>query len=88
MPVKGWIEVDEIYCKGCELCIQECPQDVLRLDMDRLTPRGYHPVYLYKDGCTGCAICAVVCPDAAITVYREVPVRKARARTKEVGHVA
>jgi 2-oxoglutarate ferredoxin oxidoreductase subunit delta len=31
---------------------------------------------LIADGCTGCAICAVVCPDAAITVYRE-PIKAA-----------
>jgi len=72
MPAKGWIEVNDQYCKGCELCINACPQDVLKLDMDRLTPKGYHPAYIFQDGCTGCAICALVCPDAAITVYREV----------------
>ena len=71
MPVKGWIEVNEMYCKGCELCVPVCPQDVLSLDMTRLTPQGYHPSFLHAEGCTGCAICAVVCPDAAITVYRE-----------------
>jgi 2-oxoglutarate ferredoxin oxidoreductase subunit delta len=43
--------------------------------MDQLTPKGYHPVALVKDGCTGCAICALVCPEAALTVYRETPVR-------------
>jgi 2-oxoglutarate ferredoxin oxidoreductase subunit delta len=45
---------------------------VLELDKERLTPKGYHPAYIFKDGCTGCAICALVCPDAAITVYREI----------------
>jgi len=79
MPVKGWIEVDEIYCKGCELCVSACPQDVLSLDMDRLTPKGYHPAYLSAAGCTGCAICALVCPEAALAVYREMPARAARA---------
>jgi 2-oxoglutarate ferredoxin oxidoreductase subunit delta len=44
----------------------------MALDMSHLTPTGYHPAQLVKDGCTGCAICAIVCPDAAITVYREV----------------
>ncbi|MEA3351504.1 MAG: 4Fe-4S binding protein [Chloroflexota bacterium] len=72
MPVKGWIEVDELYCKGCELCVSACPKGVIALDMEHLTPKGYHPAQLIDDGCTGCGICAVVCPDAAIAVYREV----------------
>jgi 2-oxoglutarate ferredoxin oxidoreductase subunit delta len=44
---------------------------VIALDPNRITAKGYHPASLVKDGCTGCAICAIVCPDAAITVYRE-----------------
>lgn len=77
MPVTGWIEVNELYCKGCELCVGACPKDVLVMDEERLTPKGYHPVYLLDDGCTGCALCALVCPEAAITVYREAPTRRA-----------
>jgi 2-oxoglutarate ferredoxin oxidoreductase subunit delta len=80
MPVKGRIEVNEKYCKGCDLCVGACPQHVLALAEDRLTPKGYHPAYLFAEGCTGCAICAVVCPEAAITVYRETP-RKERPVT-------
>jgi 2-oxoglutarate ferredoxin oxidoreductase subunit delta len=76
MPLKGKIVVDEQHCKGCELCVGACPQQVIALDMGRLTPKGYHPASLAKEGCTGCAICAIVCPDAAITVYRE-PVKAA-----------
>jgi len=72
MAAKGWIDVSDQYCKGCELCVNACPQSVIELNMTRLTPKGYHPAHLFKDGCTGCAICSVVCPDAAITVYREV----------------
>ena len=78
MPVKGWIEVNDLYCKGCEICVAACPKDVLALDMERLTPKGYHPAYLIADGCTGCGICAIVCPDTALTVYREQP-NKAKA---------
>lgn len=77
MPVKGWIEVDQLFCKGCELCVSSCPQEVLALDLDHLTPKGYHPVYLKSEGCTGCVICAIVCPEAALTVYRERVVRSA-----------
>lgn len=79
MPAKGWIEVNELQCKGCELCVEACPQDVMSLDKTRLTPKGYHPVQLHTEGCTGCAICAVVCPEAALTVYRQVETRQVAA---------
>jgi 2-oxoglutarate ferredoxin oxidoreductase subunit delta len=78
MPVKGWIEVSDKFCKGCELCVSACPQDVLSLDLDHLTPKGYHPVYLISEGCTGCGICAIICPEAALTVFRELHTRAAR----------
>jgi 2-oxoglutarate ferredoxin oxidoreductase subunit delta len=78
MPLKGRIVVSEVYCKGCELCIAECPQHVMALDQERITPKGYHPARLIAEGCTGCGICAIVCPEAAITVYRE-PIRARQA---------
>ncbi len=71
MPLKGTITVDENLCKACELCIEACPQHVIELNDEIITSRGFHPAYLAQDGCTGCAICALVCPEAAITVYRE-----------------
>jgi len=77
MPVKGSIVVNELYCKGCELCVSACPQHVIGM-ADHLTPKGYHPAVLIGEGCTGCEICAIVCPDAAITVYREIVSRKKR----------
>ena len=75
MAVNGTIEVDERYCKGCELCAQACPKGLIHMSQDRFTPKGYRPAELQQGGCTGCAICAIVCPDAAITVYREKNVR-------------
>jgi|GEM_PF-116340 2-oxoglutarate ferredoxin oxidoreductase subunit delta len=69
--IKGWIEVDEVFCKGCELCVTACPMNILELDNETFTAKGYHPVRMKGEECTGCAICAVVCPEAAITVYRE-----------------
>ena len=75
---KGRIEVNETLCKGCELCIEVCPKNVIVMAADRLTPKGYHPAELAdpEGACTGCAICAVICPEAAITVYRSVPKEK------------
>jgi len=77
---KGKVVFDVETCKGCELCIEACPQDSLELS-PKLNAQGYHYVLLVKDNCTGCTNCALVCPDAVITVYRErkkerVPVAK------------
>ena len=88
MPVTGWIEIDDEYCKGCGLCVWACPQEVLILDENELTMRGYHPVRLIAEGCTGCALCAVMCPDAALGVYQEKPVRAKRRNKQEKVHVA
>ena len=70
MPVKGWIEVNLLYCKGCELCVEACPQESLQLSKE-INKIGYHYAVLVEDNCTGCTNCALVCPDAVITVYRE-----------------
>ena len=80
MPAKGWIEVSDKYCKGCELCIVACPQDALALSTS-FNDKGYRFVELINNVCTGCANCALVCPEAAITVYRQPKsVRKAAAK--------
>lgn len=76
---RGRIEVNEMLCKGCSLCVTVCPKDLIAMASQRLTSKGYHPAELVDpDGeCTGCAICAVICPDASITVYRYIPARQA-----------
>jgi 2-oxoglutarate ferredoxin oxidoreductase subunit delta len=50
----------------------------MALDQERITSKGYHPAVLIAEGCTGCGICAIVCPEAAITVFRE-PIRAKQA---------
>jgi 2-oxoglutarate ferredoxin oxidoreductase subunit delta len=85
---KGTVVFDIENCKGCELCIQACPQDSLALS-PRINAQGYHYVVLVKDNCTGCTNCALVCPDAVITVYREkkkerVPVARISGVTQNI----
>lgn len=76
---KGRVVIDVERCKGCELCREACPQDVLQL-ADEFNSKGYRPVIFVdlSHDCTGCALCAVMCPDACITVYREAPVPRAK----------
>ena len=69
--IHGTVHFDVETCKGCELCIEACPQESLQLS-PAINAQGYHYAVLIKDNCTGCINCALVCPDAVITVYREV----------------
>jgi 2-oxoglutarate ferredoxin oxidoreductase subunit delta len=70
MATKGKVVFNIETCKGCELCIEACPQESLQLSPN-INAQGYHYAVLVKDNCTGCINCALVCPDAVITVYRE-----------------
>lgn len=68
--VKGAVVVDTELCKGCELCAEACPEDVLGMHR-QVNSRGYHYSYMENpEACIGCANCGVVCPDTCITVYR------------------
>ena len=67
---KGKVKFEIETCKGCELCIEACPQGSLQLS-PKINAQGYHYAVLIQDNCTGCTNCALVCPDAVITVYRE-----------------
>jgi 2-oxoglutarate ferredoxin oxidoreductase subunit delta len=65
------IVVDIGFCKGCGLCVDVCPQKIMELDNAVITQKGYHPAHCTDQAaCTGCTSCALMCPDAAITVER------------------
>jgi 2-oxoglutarate ferredoxin oxidoreductase subunit delta len=89
MALKGKVTFDIEMCKGCELCVDACPQESLQLS-PKLNAQGYHYAVLIQDNCTGCANCALVCPDAVITVYLEakkkdrVPVAKISGVTQNI----
>lgn len=60
--------VNEDQCKGCGLCIDACPKNIISA-ADRLNMKGYHPAHVTDmSKCIGCAACATMCPDVAITV--------------------
>jgi NAD-dependent dihydropyrimidine dehydrogenase PreA subunit len=59
---KAYVEIESNLCKECNLCIEACPVNVLRVS-DKLNVMGYHPVEYTGIGCTGCGICFYVCPE-------------------------
>ncbi len=73
--LKGHVIFNIDNCKGCELCIDECPQNSLLMS-GNINSNGYHYAVLYNNNCTGCTNCALVCPEAIITVFRESKKKK------------
>ncbi|NQU67362.1 MAG: 4Fe-4S dicluster domain-containing protein [Candidatus Marinimicrobia bacterium] len=84
--IKGHISINIDNCKGCELCIVECPQDSLKMS-EHINTQGYHYAVLVQDNCTGCTNCALVCPEAIITVYRESKNKTKKERVAVITNV-
>lgn len=66
------IEVISETCKGCQLCIPACPKSLIIFTKDLINQMGFYPVE-YRDPeqeCNACKLCAIICPDVAITVYK------------------
>lgn len=71
------VEIDKDRCKACRLCIPACNKELLELS-DSMNAKGYHPVAIHDmDKCTACALCGLVCPEGAISVYKEIKVKAA-----------
>ncbi|MDZ7343654.1 MAG: 4Fe-4S dicluster domain-containing protein [candidate division KSB1 bacterium] len=78
---RGRVVISFEDCKGCGLCIEVCPPQVLRFS-ETLNRMGYHPAEYIGIECTGCGVCFYVCPEpGAITVYKRV---EAKARPAEM----
>ena len=61
MP-RGRVTVFPNWCKGCNLCIEFCPTQVLALGDDGRV------IVAHPEKCTGCRWCELHCPDFAIFV--------------------
>ena len=80
------ITIDREKCKGCLLCISFCPKGLINvgkgLNRRGAKPvKFYRQANLNKGGippkagnetseCLGCAMCAIICPDCCIEVFR------------------
>lgn len=58
----GELKINRDWCKGCKICVQLCPKQVLELD-SREEVRVVRP-----EACICCKLCELRCPDLAIEV--------------------
>ena len=65
---RGQVYLIPSRCKGCRLCIQFCPQKVLR-ESENTNQKGYHYPEVVDGGtqeCVNCEFCTLICPEFAI----------------------
>ncbi len=55
--------VDQEKCRGCGICVNSCPVDILRMNQKG---KAY---IAYTDDCMTCYLCERVCPAGAIYVF-------------------
>lgn len=70
------LRVNQDYCAGCGLCMEECPSDAIHME------DGWAVIDLKK--CTGCQTCVDVCPNDAIQVIYEQQPEKAALSSQGV----
>lgn len=64
------VEISAESCKSCGYCVKFCPKSVLAIG-EQVNSKGYqYAVAEKQEDCIGCAICGMMCPDAAIEVYK------------------
>lgn len=59
------IFVYDKWCKACGICYEFCPVDVFASD------KAGRPIVSHPEKCIACYLCEMLCPDMAITVYKE-----------------
>lgn len=65
---RGQVYLIPERCKGCKVCVQFCPNDVLQLSQ-QANEKGYHYPEIIpgkEEACVHCEFCTLVCPEFAI----------------------
>jgi len=75
------IEIDKSRCKGCCLCVAECPRGNIRMSQLLNDDGQTYAEIIDADDCTGCALCCQMCPDVAIRIDSD----RSAAKKKESG---
>lgn len=56
-----WASVDPGLCSGCELCVERCQMQAIRLNEDQIST-------INRDRCIGCGLCVTTCPTEALSM--------------------
>jgi 2-oxoglutarate ferredoxin oxidoreductase subunit delta len=67
---KGEIVINQELCKGCGYCVKFCSRGCIIIG-DKFNAQGY-PVaqFTQVENCTACEVCAWMCPESVIEVYK------------------
>lgn len=64
------VEIKTQNCKSCGYCVKFCPKGVLKVG-EQVNAKGYQYVTVKNmDACVACLSCALMCPEAAIEIYK------------------
>ena len=67
------IEITTEACKSCSYCVISCPKKPKKcLEIgEKVNSKGYlYATSARPEDCIGCAMCAQICPESAIEVWR------------------
>jgi TPP-dependent indolepyruvate ferredoxin oxidoreductase alpha subunit len=76
------IQINDAWCKGCTICVEFCPKDVLVMNrLDKVEVKAL-------EACTKCLRCEQLCPDFAIVVFGSLGSPRDRLNSRQEGRSA
>lgn len=72
------ITILEEWCKGCDICVEVCPTDVLEMKPVGTRWQGSIAVVVDADACIACMLCEQQCPDFAILIEKGEKKKKSK----------
>ncbi len=77
------ITIHKHLCKGCEICVEVCPKDVLEMVVATDRWEGTIVEVINMNACNACMLCDHQCPDFAIEVFNIKKEQKREKRQNE-----